>query len=106
MDTSTALALAVGLVVGVAGSLALAAAVRATRARRSPRPRPVQAPAPDETSDPDSSEQRYRTLYDASPDLYLTLDAEGRITDANRTALEALGLSRDEVVGRPFAEFL
>src|SRR5207244_1132046 len=39
-----------------------------------------------------------------SMDLIVTTDLEGKITDFNRTAEEALGYRREEVLGRPLTE--
>jgi PAS domain S-box-containing protein len=49
------------------------------------------------------SEQRFRDLYENSPDMYATLDAASReILDCNRTLCESLGYDRAELLGRPF----
>ncbi len=45
------------------------------------------------------SEKRYRRLYDDAPVGYHEYDKEGRITDVNRTDLEMLGYTREEMVG-------
>jgi PAS domain S-box-containing protein len=60
----------------------------------------------DRTRELTASEERYRDLYDAAPDLYLTLRPDGTIRDVNRAVLETLGRSRDEMVGRDAREFL
>lgn len=39
----------------------------------------------------EQSEARYHTLFDHSPDIVLTVDGEGRITEANARSVEALG---------------
>ncbi|WP_426060560.1 PAS domain S-box protein [Hymenobacter sp. B1770] len=52
------------------------------------------------------SEQRFRALFENNPDLVLFQDREGIIFDANPAYLNVLEKSRDEVVGRPFEEFL
>ncbi|MBX7166622.1 MAG: PAS domain S-box protein [Pirellulales bacterium] len=44
--------------------------------------------------------ERIRDLYDQAPCGYHSLDENGTIVEINRTALEWLGYSRDEVVGR------
>lgn len=52
------------------------------------------------------SETRFRMLYENAPAGYQSLDPEGRIIEVNHTWLNALGYSRDEVIGRWFADFL
>jgi PAS domain S-box-containing protein len=42
------------------------------------------------------SEENYRTLFDSSTDGIFLLDLEGRFIDANRTAHERLGYTREE----------
>lgn len=46
------------------------------------------------------SEERYRELFDASPDFYVTVDRRLRVEDVNRTALRETGYTPGEVVGR------
>jgi PAS domain S-box-containing protein len=46
------------------------------------------------------SEDKYRELFDASPDLYFVVDARGRIAEVNRTALRATGYRHEELLGR------
>ena len=45
-------------------------------------------------------------LYDNAPCGYHTLDANARIVSVNATELGWLGLTRDEVLGRPVADFM
>lgn len=45
------------------------------------------------------SEARYRALYDHSPDMLFTVDAEGRITAVNQTSLTAFDCEVDALVG-------
>jgi PAS domain S-box-containing protein len=47
------------------------------------------------------SEEQYRDLYEESPDAYFSVGADGHIKRANRRAMELLGYSRDELIGRP-----
>ena len=53
-----------------------------------------------------ASGDMYRALYEQGPLPYQSLDAHGRIIDVNRAWTDALGYTRDEVVGRTFADFL
>lgn len=53
-----------------------------------------------------ATEERYRTLYDQTPSMFLTLDTNGVVLAANRFALETLGLSELDLVGRDFVELL
>ncbi|WP_133121027.1 PAS domain-containing sensor histidine kinase [Candidatus Nitrosotalea bavarica] len=51
-------------------------------------------------------EQRYRTLYEQSPDLVRTIDINETITDCNEKYCTATGYSRDEIVGKSLFEHL
>jgi PAS domain S-box-containing protein len=53
-----------------------------------------------------ASGDMYRALYEQGPLPYQSLDEHGRIIDVNRAWTNALGYTRDEVVGRSFADFL
>jgi PAS domain S-box-containing protein len=46
------------------------------------------------------TEQRYRTLYEKSPDLLRTIDLSGNIIDCNDAYCSYLGYSREEVIGK------
>lgn len=46
------------------------------------------------------SEKRFKDLYDNAPSGYHEYDLEGRITQVNRTELQLLGYSREEMIGR------
>ncbi len=50
------------------------------------------------------SEARYRLLVENANDAIYTLDADLRITDVNPFAEQAIGYSRDELIGRSFPE--
>lgn len=52
------------------------------------------------------SEEKYRALYDNAPQAYQSLDVDGRLIDLNDTWLKMLGYEREEVMGKPFADFL
>ncbi len=47
------------------------------------------------------SERKFRDLYDNAPLGYHEYDAEGCITNVNRTDLEMLGYTREELIGQP-----
>lgn len=49
-------------------------------------------------------ERRLRSIFEGSFQYIGLLDLEGNVLEANQTALEATGVTRDEVVGRPFWE--
>lgn len=51
-------------------------------------------------------ESRYRRLYQTTPAMMQSVDAEGRIQAVSDRWLEALGYSADEVLGKPSIEFL
>ena len=52
------------------------------------------------------SEQRFRQLYEHLPIPYQSLDAQGRILEANDAWLAELGYGRAAVIGHAFADFL
>ena len=52
------------------------------------------------------SESKYRDLYNNAPDLYYTLNKDKIIIDCNDTETRMLGYEKDEIIGRPLADFL
>jgi PAS domain S-box-containing protein len=50
------------------------------------------------------SEERYRTLTEASPDMIVLVGADGRVQYVNGQAAQRFGASADKLVGRPLAE--
>ncbi len=52
------------------------------------------------------SEERFRELYDNAPVGYFEYNTEGRITNVNRTEIERLGYTLDDMVGKPVWEFI
>ncbi len=52
------------------------------------------------------SEERFRELYDNAPVGYFEYNTEGRITNVNRTEIEMLGYTLDDMVGKPVWEFI
>jgi PAS domain S-box-containing protein len=52
------------------------------------------------------SEARFRLLYEKAPMPYQSLDEAGNFVEVNQAFLDALGYSREEVIGRNFSEFL
>jgi len=52
------------------------------------------------------SEERFRELFDNAPAGYHELDGEGRIVRVNRTELELLGYTEEEMLGRIAADFV
>lgn len=52
------------------------------------------------------SERRYRTLYNSTPVMLQSVSPDGRIVGVSAYWLEVMGYERDEVVGRPWNEFL
>jgi PAS domain S-box-containing protein len=53
-----------------------------------------------------SSEERYRTLFEESPDALLVSALDGTVLDANEAAVRLYHLRRDEVLGRYFGQFI
>ncbi|MDD5298351.1 MAG: PAS domain S-box protein [Rhodocyclaceae bacterium] len=52
------------------------------------------------------SEVRYRTLYEATPAMLHSIDAQGRIISVSQQWLNTLGYTREEVIGRKSSDFL
>jgi len=52
------------------------------------------------------SEEKYRGLYDNAPLAYQSLDENGCFLDVNPAWTKTLGCSREEALGKCFAEFL
>ena len=48
------------------------------------------------------SEQRFRTIFNSSYQLIGILGPDGTLLDANLTALQVVGLNKEDVIGRPF----
>lgn len=53
-----------------------------------------------------SSETRYRALFDAIPDIVLTLDGGNRLARTNDAGAKALGPHLEDILGRPLTDFL
>ena len=54
----------------------------------------------------EESARRYRHLYDFAPNVYFTLDVDGRIQDANLTAATFFGIERGALIGRHLTSFV
>lgn len=52
------------------------------------------------------SEERFQELFDHAPVGYFEYDTQGRITSVNRTELEMLGYTREEMIGQPVWKFI
>jgi two-component system sensor histidine kinase/response regulator len=52
-----------------------------------------------------ASEQRFRTFADHAADAFFVLDERARVLDVNRRACEALGYTRDELIGKTPYDF-
>ncbi len=59
-----------------------------------------------EPSDRERLERRYLDLYESTPAMLHTVDAEGRITAVSNHWLAKLGYARNEVVGRIILDFM
>ena len=53
-----------------------------------------------------ASEAKYRELFENATDLVWSIDFEGRFTSMNAAAERALGWRPEEMVGRPWEEFI
>ncbi len=51
-------------------------------------------------------EERYRTLYESNPSIYLTINAVGAVLSVNRFGAEQLGYKVEELAGRPMEEIV
>ncbi len=47
------------------------------------------------------SETRYQALYDLAPDIYTTINSNGKILSINQTGADVLGYSKEAVIGLP-----
>jgi PAS domain S-box-containing protein len=48
------------------------------------------------------SEAKYQDLYDSAPDMFVSVDAKtANIRDCNQTLANALGYTKEEIIGRP-----
>jgi PAS domain S-box-containing protein len=54
----------------------------------------------------EKAKDRYQALYDTAPVCYLTIDKDGMIYEANRTAASRLKVYRDKLIGHYFQSFL
>jgi PAS domain S-box-containing protein len=52
----------------------------------------------------EQSEQRYRSLFEHSPNMVVSLDHAGVITAMNKAGFEILGYCKEEIVGRKFID--
>lgn len=52
------------------------------------------------------SEEKFKELFDSAPIGYHEIDDNGCIVDVNRTELEMLGYTREEMVGKPVSQFV
>lgn len=57
-------------------------------------------------NDLESQRERYFDLYDLAPVGYLTLNGQGKIIEANLTATSMLGITRTDLLKKPFAKFI
>jgi PAS domain S-box-containing protein len=52
------------------------------------------------------SEERYRELFESAKDAYYVHDLQGRYISVNRAAENLAGLSREQIIGRKFSDFI
>ncbi len=52
------------------------------------------------------SKERFRDLYDSAPVGYFEYDRQGAITRVNRTELDMLGYTEEEMIGQPCWKFI
>ena len=56
--------------------------------------------------DPRESEERYRAIFENANDAIAFIALDGTITSVNRSAERLTGLPREQIIGRPFTQFL
>lgn len=52
------------------------------------------------------AEARYRELYDHAPDMYYSLDRQGRFLNCNQTYADALGYTKGEIINSSYFDYL
>lgn len=52
------------------------------------------------------SQERYRALFESSPEMLLTVDARGTLLTVNTTTAAELGYEADELIGQPVARIV
>jgi len=52
------------------------------------------------------SEERYRKLFESSPDVVALIGTDGTMLDCNRQDIQAGKLKREEIIGKHFSEFM
>jgi PAS domain S-box-containing protein len=52
------------------------------------------------------SEERYRLIFEQANDIIFTADLDQTITDTNEAGARALGMPREEIIGRNIADFV
>src|SRR4030042_5683994 len=65
----------------------------------------LQSRVQEQTIEIRESEERFRRLFDEAPVGYHEVDKEGFITNVNRTELEMLGYTAEEMLGQPIWKF-
>ncbi|RYF84692.1 MAG: PAS domain S-box protein, partial [Chitinophagaceae bacterium] len=60
---------------------------------------------PDNTGPMKESEERYRSLIEASIDPLMTISPDGKIKDANQATVAISGIERDQLIGSSFAGY-
>lgn len=53
-----------------------------------------------------ATEERYRSLYEATPSMYFTVDSKGTILFTNQFGADQLGYTKQELIGQPILKFL
>ena len=54
----------------------------------------------------EESEERYRNLFENSPNIIFTLDLDGRINLVNKAVENLVGYNKEEIIGKRFKEFV
>jgi len=85
--------------------IGVAREISAARDRRGATPTSPADAADAERKEASRDAERLRSLFESSPDGIGSVSPEGLITDINAAALAIVGLSREEVVGKPVSAF-
>jgi PAS domain S-box-containing protein len=53
-----------------------------------------------------TSEERFRDLFNNAPDIYIIMDSNGTVIDINQRCLSQLGYKTNEIVGTPISNYI
>ena len=53
-----------------------------------------------------NAEKKYRSLYEDAPEMYRTVDNDGKLVNCNKAYCEKLGYSKEEIIGKSLFDFV